>query len=105
MLCVTYWPTTYLQFYRITVSRSLFGNLILTRTWGRIGSKHPREIHREFSNTDSLMLEVGRILTVRKRRGYQLIQDDLPIPYPWADTDFFLTETYGFTAPKITIQS
>jgi predicted DNA-binding WGR domain protein len=72
------------RFYRMTVQRSLFGNLILTRTWGRIGSKQPREIHQEFADADTLMREFRWILTVRQRHGYQLIRDSLVIPYPSA---------------------
>jgi predicted DNA-binding WGR domain protein len=70
------------RFYRMTVQRSLFGNLILTRSWGRIGSKRPREIHKEFADADTLMREVRRILTVRQRHGYRLIRDNLAIPDP-----------------------
>jgi predicted DNA-binding WGR domain protein len=68
------------RFYRMTVQRSLFGNLIITRSWGRIGSRQPREIHQEFADSESLVREVQRILAIRQRHGYRLIRDSLAIP-------------------------
>ena len=63
------------RFYHLTVQSSLFGTFILTRTWGRIGSKRPRELHQEFADEETMVREVQRILPIRQRHGYLLIQD------------------------------
>jgi predicted DNA-binding WGR domain protein len=70
------------RFYRITATRSLFGKLILTRQWGRIGSRNPRSINHEFSDVNELVQLVREALKVRQRHHYRVINARLTIPSP-----------------------
>lgn len=75
------------RFYRITANRSLFGKIMLTRQWGRIGSHNPRTVNHEISDINELTGLVSEILKVRHRHHYQVIRKKLTIPNPdQADT-------------------
>ena len=68
------------RFYRLSVIPSLFGTLILTREWGRIGSRRPRRLRTEIMDRDRLLPQVRQILRIRHRHHYRLIQDKLTTP-------------------------
>ncbi len=70
------------RFYRITANRSLFGKVMLTRQWGRIGSHNPRTINHEVSDVAELIALVNEILKVRHRHHYQVIRKKLTVPDP-----------------------
>ena len=59
------------RFYRLSVSADLFGNTILTREWGRIGTRGQSLVesyHDEGAAISALMKRAA----VKRRRGYHL---------------------------------
>jgi predicted DNA-binding WGR domain protein len=58
------------RFYLLMIERDLFGNIVLVRNWGRIGT-NGRELVEEFATE----LEAGQALEAlaraKRRRGYR----------------------------------
>jgi predicted DNA-binding WGR domain protein len=58
------------RFYALSLENSLFGDILLVRRWGRIGT-HGRVRFDWFDNPADAADELERIATVKARRGYQ----------------------------------
>jgi predicted DNA-binding WGR domain protein len=61
------------KFYEISVEMVLFGPTV-TRRWGRIGSKRPRTLSRDYETWEEAKKEVKAILRKRERRGYRVTE-------------------------------
>ena len=57
------------RFYRLTVTRDLFGTIVLTREWGRIGVSCHRRCEEKNSTAEALRA-AARLATQKLRRGY-----------------------------------
>lgn len=57
------------RFYALTLEPSLFGEVILVRRWGRIGT-HGRKAENWFAASESAEAALGRIVAQKLRRGY-----------------------------------
>lgn len=58
------------RFYALSLENSLFGDILLVRRWGRIGT-HGRVRFDWFDSSAEAAIELTRIATVKARRGYQ----------------------------------
>jgi predicted DNA-binding WGR domain protein len=58
------------RFYALSLENSLFGDILLVRRWGRIGT-HGRVRFDWFDNPADAANELTRIVSVKARRGYQ----------------------------------
>lgn len=58
------------RFYALSLENCLFGDILLVRRWGRIGT-HGRVRFDWFDNPADAADELARIATVKARRGYQ----------------------------------
>lgn len=58
------------RFYTLSLESSLFGDILLVRRWGRIGT-HGRVRSDWFDNPADAANELTRIASVKTRRGYQ----------------------------------
>ena len=58
------------RFYTLSLENSLFGDILLVRRWGRIGT-HGRVRFDWFDNPADAANELTRIASVKARRGYQ----------------------------------
>ena len=58
------------RFYALSLENSLFGDILLVRRWGRIGT-HGRVRFDWFDNPAEAANELTRIARVKARRGYQ----------------------------------
>lgn len=58
------------RFYTLSLENSLFGDILLVRRWGRIGT-HGRVRFDWFDNPADAASELTRIASVKARRGYQ----------------------------------
>lgn len=57
------------RFYRLTVTRDLFGAVLLVREWGRIGMSSQKRCEEKRSDADA-MQDAARIVAQKLRRGY-----------------------------------
>ncbi|OYV52916.1 MAG: hypothetical protein B7Y73_00135 [Acidocella sp. 35-58-6] len=57
------------RFYALSVTADLFGNAVLMRYWGRIGTggKQREELHGDFASASASLQLLAR---KRRRRGY-----------------------------------
>ena len=58
------------KFYELWVEMLLFGPTV-TRRWGRIGSRRPRTLSKNYETWEEAKREVRSILRKRERRGYR----------------------------------
>lgn len=60
------------RFYDVSIDRTLFGEICVTRKWGRIGSRGQSKSHHFECEREavSLFLEVVRL---KRRRGYATV--------------------------------
>ena len=58
------------RFYALSLENSLFGDILLVRRWGRIGT-HGRVRFDWFDSPAEAANELTRIATGKARRGYQ----------------------------------
>jgi len=58
------------RFYALSLENSLFGDILLVRRWGRIGT-HGRVRLDWFDGPVEAANELKRIATLKARRGYQ----------------------------------
>lgn len=58
------------RFYVLSLENSLFGDILLVRRWGRIGT-HGRVRFDWFDNPAEAANALTRIASVKARRGYQ----------------------------------
>lgn len=59
------------RFYALEVSEDLFGSWILTRTYGRIGSKGAQRHRTSYRCPAEASHALARIAAAKRRRGYQ----------------------------------
>ncbi len=57
------------RFYRLTVTRDLFGTVLLVREWGRIGV-YCRTRCEEKGSGGEAMRDAARLAARKRRRGY-----------------------------------
>ena len=60
------------KFYELSVEMLLFGPTV-TRRWGRIGSRRPRTLSKDYETWEEAKRDVTAILKKRERRGYQIV--------------------------------
>ena len=58
------------RFYALSLENSLFGDILLVRRWGRIGT-HGRVRVDWFDSAADAADELARIASVKARRGYR----------------------------------
>jgi predicted DNA-binding WGR domain protein len=58
------------RFYGLAVEPTLFGEWVLMRCWGRIGTAGQGRLHTFASQSDALA-EQGRMAQRKRQRGYQ----------------------------------
>lgn len=57
------------RFYAIAIEATLFGDVALVRTWGRIGTRG-RTMFETCASVDDAMMSAERIIRAKARRGY-----------------------------------
>lgn len=62
------------RFYRLTVTRDLFGTILLVREWGRIGV-FCRARAEEKRSLAEARRDAERVATQKRRRGYVPMDD------------------------------
>ncbi len=67
------------KFYEVEVELSLFYPKVLTRRWGRIGTRRPRSIQMLIGDREELQRQVSLIRQRRIQHGYHLAQQ-LQVP-------------------------
>ncbi len=60
------------RFYRVILSKDLFGDWVVTRVWGSIGKANGRIMHAPCSSYEEAILMIQTISKTRKRRGYEI---------------------------------
>lgn len=60
------------RFYALTLEQSLFGEFILVRRWGRIGT-YGRKAEIWFPAADAAWAELSRIVVAKIKRGYSAV--------------------------------
>ena len=63
------------KFYEVELELSLFYPKLLTRRWGRIGTRRPRSIRVVVADREDLLRVVGLIRRRRVLHGYRLAQE------------------------------
>lgn len=63
------------RFYRAAVRPTLFGDWVLIREWGRIGSPRGQRMEQWFGEQAQAIAACERLVAVKRRRGYG--QDNL----------------------------
>lgn len=64
------------RYYRIMLSQDLFGDWVITKVWGGIGKAGGRIVHVSYSSYEEAAVEIENILKIRRRRGYELYQEN-----------------------------
>lgn len=62
------------RFYSLTLQPTLFGGVSVIRNWGRIGTNGQAMIET-FDEPDEAQSVLGRLETMKKRRGYRAPKD------------------------------
>ncbi|GAA4163627.1 WGR domain-containing protein [Shinella granuli] len=62
------------RFYRLTVTRDLFGAVLLVREWGRIGA-YARERREVKASLADARRDAARLAAQKQRRGYRAVED------------------------------
>ncbi|WP_439618789.1 WGR domain-containing protein [Shinella sp.] len=62
------------RFYRLTVTRDLFGTALLVREWGRIGVFSRERVEAKRSLAEAWR-DAERLDVRKRRRGYVLVGD------------------------------
>lgn len=57
------------RFYRLAIEPTLFGNVCVVRSWGRIGTRGQERVEFFENETEALFLFL-EILKAKRRRGY-----------------------------------
>jgi predicted DNA-binding WGR domain protein len=63
------------RFYAVSIERSLFGDFMLVRQWGRIGSRG-RMQSEWFASAAEAAGSGNRLLQTKRNRGYQVVGGD-----------------------------
>jgi predicted DNA-binding WGR domain protein len=62
------------KFYELSVEMLLFGPTV-TRRWGRIGSRRPRTLSKNYNTWEEAKSDIRAILRKREKRGYVMMND------------------------------
>lgn len=65
------------RYYVVQVGRSLLEEAAVVRQWGRIGGQQ-RLVVTGCKSEAAAMVLAGRLIRKRLRRGYRIIQNDIP---------------------------
>ena len=65
------------RWYRIDAELTLFGGVI-RREWGRVGQKG-RGVQHDIKSYHEAVLQIKRILDVRKKHGYRVLQSSVSL--------------------------
>ena len=57
------------HFYVLTLERDLFGNVVVTRQWGRVGMAG-RQITEPFPTEEAAVDAMTALATAKRKRGY-----------------------------------
>jgi predicted DNA-binding WGR domain protein len=57
------------RFYALSLERSLFGEFVVIRLWGRIG-RRGRSISERFDAEPDAERHLGKLADLKRRRGY-----------------------------------
>lgn len=60
------------RFYRVAVEATLFDEVCLTRTWGRIGGKARQLAPVPFVNSQAAEKAASKIIREKLKRGYEV---------------------------------
>ncbi len=63
-------PTARARYYELSLARSLFGDVTLTRRWGAIGRPGGREIVELYGQAGEARSALRRWQRAKERRGY-----------------------------------
>lgn len=58
------------RYYELRLTRSLFGDVVLVRRWGRIGSPGGRQALEHFESVGAARRAWRLVLRAKRRRGY-----------------------------------
>ncbi|MCB5205574.1 WGR domain-containing protein [Neorhizobium sp. T786] len=58
------------RFYELSISTTLFGNVSLTRSWGRIGTRGQSRVHLCETEQQAVVLFLD-LLKRKRKRGYR----------------------------------
>ena len=58
------------RFYSLVIERDLFGQVVLVRNWGRIGTRG-RELVEEHATEDDALRAMQKLVEIKRRRGYE----------------------------------
>ena len=58
------------RFYRVEIQKDLFGEMIVERTWGRIGGRGQSRIN-SYPSTHSAERAAFALVQAKERRGYR----------------------------------
>lgn len=58
------------RFYRASVAPTLFGDWVLIREWGRIGSPGGQRMEEWFGVQSSATAALARLVAAKRRKGY-----------------------------------
>jgi predicted DNA-binding WGR domain protein len=60
------------RFYSVVVERDLFGQVVLVRNWGRIGTRG-RELVEEHATENDALRAMQKLVEAKRRRGYEAL--------------------------------
>jgi predicted DNA-binding WGR domain protein len=58
------------RFYSLVVEQDLFGQVVLVRHWGRIGTRG-RELVEEHATENDALRAMQKLVEAKRRRGYE----------------------------------
>lgn len=64
------------RFYALSTQPTLFGEMSLIRTWGRIGT-NGKTMVRTFDDSAETIDAFGRLERIKRRRGYAAVDEKL----------------------------
>jgi len=69
------------RFYQLSLERTLFGEWVLIREWGRMGSSGGRRLVEYFPTFDATKHALADLKQTKERRGYGVIPVQLKLPF------------------------
>jgi len=61
------------RFYQVYLGKDMLQDYVLTKSWGSIGESRGRVILIAYSSYAEAVTEVNKVIQVRRRRGYLLV--------------------------------
>lgn len=82
-MCVNLWETPIRlrweklsRYYEVRLDRDLWGQWVVTRTWGRIGTALGRQSDMPCTSYQNGLQQVAAIEQRRRQHGYTLVRDE-----------------------------